>query len=92
MTIFENKCSILGQLWLDYRDKDDLKDFFDYNDIGLPLAYMIAENIVTTTEISSKYVNETWDIFLGALEIEEDIGWSSLDDIFAFIAMRKPEE
>ncbi|MEY3378240.1 MAG: hypothetical protein RLZZ328_1400 [Bacteroidota bacterium] len=91
MTTFENKCRIMGQLWLDYRDKEDLSDFFEYNDIGLPLSYMLSEKIVDQNELSSKYVEETWNIFLGALEISEDLGWSSLDDIFAYAAMRKED-
>lgn len=36
-TSFEGRCSILGDLWLDYKENKELKDFIQYNDLGLPL-------------------------------------------------------
>ncbi len=38
-TTFENKCAILADLWLNYKDNEELEDFVEYNDLGLPLAY-----------------------------------------------------
>lgn len=80
MTTFENKCGILGKLWLDYRQEEEFQDFIEYNDLGLPLAYMLSEEIVKATKIAETYVAETWDLFLGSLDIA-DTGFQSLDEI-----------
>jgi hypothetical protein len=34
---FDNKISILAELWMNYRDDEELQDFIEYNDLGLPL-------------------------------------------------------
>ena len=38
MTDFSNKVDILGAFYLTYRDNNELKDFIEFNDLGLPLA------------------------------------------------------
>lgn len=80
-TTFENKLNILSQLWLDYRDDEEFADFIEYNDIGLPLSYIIAEGIANKTERSVQYINETFDLLLASLEIEDE-GFESLNDLF----------
>lgn len=71
MTTFENKCIILGDLWINYREDEEFQDFIEYNDIGLPLAYFIDNKLVKPTELATKYIDETFDILLAALEIED---------------------
>jgi hypothetical protein len=82
-TPFKTRCAILGTLWLEYSTDEDLEDFVSYNDLGLPIAFAIAEDIVETNPVAEGYINETWNLLLAALEIE-DIGFSKLDDLFAF--------
>ncbi len=83
-TDFTTRCSILANLWMDYRDEPDFKDFIEYNDLGLPLAYAIYEGIVEKTELSSNFVNEAFDILLGALGTE-DKGFDTLDDLLEML-------
>lgn len=80
-TPIEVRCDILSELWIDYRDQEDFDDFIDYNDLGLPLAFALAEGIVKPTDKSTMIVNETFDLFLATLSIEEDAGYDSLDDL-----------
>jgi len=79
-TSFTSKTEILGDLWLNYRDDEEFKDFIEYNDIGLPLAYMLANRIVEPSTMAEKFVNETFDLFLTGMEIE-DTGFETLDDL-----------
>lgn len=79
-TPFEARCSILSELWIEYRDQEDFKDFIDYNDLGLPLAFLLDEGIVKNTNKSMLMVNETFDLFLATLG-QEDQGFDSLDDL-----------
>lgn len=82
-TTFEDKASILADLWLNYRRDADFADFIEYNDIGLPLAYAINESIVESTEIAARFVEETFFLLLEGLDIEEDTGFETLDDMLA---------
>lgn len=79
-TSFEAKCSILADIWLNHRTDDDFEAFCEYNDIGLPLAYMLDNDIVVTTETATKFVEETFGLLLEGLEIS-DTGFESLEDI-----------
>jgi hypothetical protein len=82
MTEFTNKTKILADLWINYRDEEDFVDFCDYNDLGLPLAYLTDNGLATSTDLGNKYIEETFDLLLTALEIKEDTGFESLDDLF----------
>jgi hypothetical protein len=80
MTTFENKCLILADLWLNYRNDEQFEDFIEYNDMGLPIAYAIAEGIVKSTEVAEGFINETFDLLLGGLSIEDN-DWDNLEDM-----------
>ena len=79
-TTFENKCLILADLWLNYRDDEQFDDFIQYNDMGLPLAYALSEGIVKGTELSNKFIDETFDLVLIGLGVD-DIGFEDLEDL-----------
>jgi hypothetical protein len=85
LTSFEAMSSILGELWMDYKSDKYFKDFIEYNDIGLPIAFLVDNELVEPTQLAKQYVYETWNIFLAALEITEDLGWESLEEIFNFV-------
>lgn len=80
-TAFSDRCNILGELWMSYKDDPIFHDFIDYNDIGLPLAFCVSQEIIPTNDTVINYINETWDLFIEGLEIQ-DIGYSNLDEVF----------
>lgn len=79
-TPFENKCVILADLWINYRDDEDFEDFVKYNDLGLPLAYALANGIIEKSEMAEKFIGETFSLLLDGLEIEDE-GFELLDDV-----------
>jgi hypothetical protein len=81
-TSYTDKCSILAELWLNYRADEEFQDFIEYNDLGLPLAYAIANDIVKSTEMAQRFVEESYDIFLASMNIE-DTGFDSLDELLS---------
>jgi hypothetical protein len=81
-TNYTDKCSILAELWLNYRSDEQFQDFIEYNDLGLPLAYAIDNNIVKSSEMAQKFVEETFDLFMASLEVE-DTGFENLDELLA---------
>lgn len=80
-TDFSNVVNILGQLYINYKGQEDFEDFIDYNDIGLPLAYLASEGLCEINDDGQRYITETWNLFLAALEIE-DTGFKLLEDLF----------
>lgn len=84
-TTFDNKIAILADLWMIYRDEPEWKDFIDFHDLGLPLAFMLDNNLIYRNTISNQpaeeLINETFALLLKGLDIPEDTGFDSLDDI-----------
>jgi hypothetical protein len=69
---FADKTGILGQLWIDFRDDDNFTAFMEYNDIGVPMAYYVAEGLVTgLTPLGEQYVEESIDMMFKLLDITE---------------------
>ncbi len=80
-TTFENKCAIIGELWLGYRADPEFEDFISYNDLGLPLGFLVSEKLVKPNQLAKDMVSETFNLLLAALD-REDEGFESLDDVF----------
>jgi hypothetical protein len=81
VTDFTNKIKILGAFYSNYRDDDDeLEEFFEFNDIGAPLAYLSSEGLCEVSDDGKKYIAETWDILLTFLGIE-DVGFNTLEEL-----------
>ena len=82
-TPFDKRCDILADLWMNLRNDDNFKDFIEYNDLGLPLAYSIASGIIgKDNESANNYINEAWGMLLQGFETE-DTGFETLDEILS---------
>lgn len=93
-TTIDNKCNILAELWMDYRDDVNFDDFINYADLGLPLAYAISNEIVKLTPQAEKFITEAFDLLVASMGLE-DTGFETLDDIFMegdLEAFEDPEE
>jgi hypothetical protein len=80
-TTFDNKCFILSEVWMDYRDSEEMVDFFEYFDLAFPLAFAETEGIAKSSETGQAMINECWISFLASLGVTEDIGFETLSDI-----------
>jgi hypothetical protein len=80
-TTFASICDILAEMWLVDRDNEQLQDFIEYNDLGLPLSYGIAEGIVSSTPLAEQYITETFNLLLSALNVE-DADYTSLRELY----------
>jgi hypothetical protein len=81
-TPLSNRTDILADLWIRHKDDPEFIDFVSYNDLGLPLAYALSHGIVNMTEQVEMFINETWDLLIGALNIE-DTGFETLDEVLS---------
>lgn len=79
-TKFKAKCDILADFWVAYKGDEDFENFISYNDLGLPLAYSISTGIVEKTDKAKNFVNETFDVLLESLGLDDE-GYISLDEL-----------
>jgi hypothetical protein len=75
------QAEILAELWMDYRDDEGFTDFIEYNDLGLPLAYAVANGIVEMNQLVERYIEETFTVLLSVLNVK-DTGFESLNNLF----------
>lgn len=80
-TTFDNKVKILAEIWLYHRDNEELSDFIEYNDLGLPLAYALQEEIVIANDKTRGFIVETFGLLLDGHE-QEDTGFTSTEELF----------
>lgn len=80
-TSFSNKCDILADLWINFREDEEFVEFIEYNDLGMPLAYAMSTKIVEPTEEAKAFIDEAWELLLAGLNIEEDNGFDNLDQV-----------
>ena len=80
-TTFENKCAILADLWLNYKSNEELEDFIEYNDLGLPLAYVVHTGLANVTDEGIVYVDETFDLLVSSLGLDLDGEYESLNEL-----------
>ena len=80
-TSLENKAEILADFWNTYKYDAQFTDFFQYNDLGLPLAYAISVGMVASTPHAEMFIEETFDLLLEAFGIEKDTGFDTIEDL-----------
>jgi hypothetical protein len=93
-----DKAGIVGQLWIEFRNDEDFEQFMEYNDIGCPMGYMLAEGLVKElSPVGEEMLEETFKMFLSLIEISEEevdgLGDPNLLDVleYAYNKKNKPE-
>ncbi len=88
MTDIDQQCNILSSFYLNYRDDKALYEFMEFNDIGLPLAFLASEGLCDLNDSSNIYIQETFDMLLITLGLE-DIGYDSLEHLLSTAEEKK---
>lgn len=83
---FANQVSILSALWINYKEDKSFRDFVEYNDLGLPLAYFIDAGLVVPSDQAKRYVEETYDLLLASLQAE-DKEYTSLEEMLGSVPL-----
>ena len=81
-TNFDTKAAVLADLWINFRQEEQFKDFIEYNDIGLPLAYFTNTDLVKPQDQAKIYIEETFNLLCAALEINVDGEYENLNQMF----------
>jgi hypothetical protein len=84
VTDFVTQCVILGELYENYKEEKDFKAFIEYNDLGLPLAYLTAQGLVVeVSDDGRRYIADTFEMFIKSINLTEDdiIDGMTLDEV-----------
>ena len=54
------KAEIIFEFINEYRGDEAFEDFFSYNDLGVPMAVMIVNDLVILNESGVQVLDETW--------------------------------
>ena len=91
MTDFSDMCDILGELYSNYKEDKNFKDFIEFNDLGLPLAYLTSENLCEPSDDGVRYITETLELFLAGLKMPDN-GFETLEQLLEIAEARSREE
>ena len=70
---FSDKTGVIGQLWIEFRNDEDFDAFMDYNDLGCPMAYMVAEGLIKDlTPVGEEMIEETFKMLLELINVTEE--------------------
>lgn len=75
------KAEILVQFTQDEFNSGDYEEFFDYNDLGIPLAIAINNDLVILTDAGEELLEETWKDLCLLFDASPDADYESIDDL-----------
>lgn len=82
MTSIDNQIEILASFYLNYKNDSSVSDFIEFNDLGLPLAFLTVEGLCQPTDVALAYIQETFIMLLAVLGVE-DRDYDSLESLLA---------
>jgi len=80
-TSFLTKCKILSELSVESSWNTDLNDFAKYHDVGLPMAFMIDQDLIELKDGAESYIEETWVDLCKVLQVDPEAEYESADDM-----------
>ena len=76
------KAEIIFEFINDYREDEAFQDFFSYNDLGVPMAVMLVNQLVDLNEGGIKVLDETWESLCENLnDADPDYDYESLNEL-----------
>ena len=89
MNEMDRKVGVLADLYLNYRDENQFKEFADYNDIGLPIAHLVHTGLCNMNKEAEVYVEETYDLLVSAMGVEPDLDYHTIEDMLESMDTRE---
>lgn len=82
----ETKCNIIEEFMrkhvlYEFFEEEDVKDFIEYNNLGIPLAQGVSYNLSNLTTEGQSLVDETWDSLCFILGVRSENDYEDLEDL-----------
>ena len=75
------KAEILVQFTQDHFNSGEYDDFFDYNDLGIPMSIAITQDMVILTDAGEQLLEETWIELCNLFGADSNLEYESIDDL-----------
>lgn len=76
-----NKAQIIIEFTEQEFYNPEFDEFFDYNDLGVPVSVALVNGMVTLTGEGEKLLNETWTELCKLFEANPDEDYEDLNDL-----------
>jgi hypothetical protein len=80
-TSFLDKCKILAEVYTESSWNEELTEFRYTNDIGLPLAYLVNQDLTTANDKGEMFIESTWEDLCLYLRVDHKKKYSSSDEM-----------
>jgi hypothetical protein len=75
------KAEILVQFTQDSFNDETYSEFFDYNDLGIPMSIAVVQDMVILTDEGEQLLDETWKDLCLLFDANPDSEYESIDDL-----------
>ena len=75
------KAEIIVQFTQDQFNSGDYDEFFDYNDLGVPMSIAITQDMVILTDAGEQLLEETWIELCLLFNADPNGEYESIDDL-----------
>jgi hypothetical protein len=75
------KAEILVQFTQDHFNSEEYDDFFDYNDLGIPLSIAVMQEMVILTDSGEQLLDETWIELCNLFGADSNSDYETIDDL-----------
>lgn len=76
-----SKADIIVQFTQDQFVNEEYDEFFNYNDLGVPIAIALSNGLVNLTEEGEALINETWKDLCELFDADPEEEYESIDDL-----------
>jgi hypothetical protein len=82
----ETKCNIIEEFMREHIlhdtfDEEEVKNFIEYNNLGIPLAQGVSYKLANLTSEGENLLKETWDSLCFVLEVDSEGDYEDLQDL-----------
>ncbi len=75
------KAEILVQFTQDYFNSGEYDEFFDYNDLGIPMSIALDQEMIILTDKGEELLQETWKELCLLFNANPDDEYETIDDL-----------
>ncbi len=75
------KAEIIVQFTQDQFNSGDYDEFFDYNDLGVPMSIAIDQDMVILTDKGEQLLEETWTELCLLFKADANLEYETIDDL-----------
>ena len=75
------KAEILVQFTQDSFNDENYDEFFDYNDLGIPMAIAVIQDMVILTDAGEALLEETWIELCNLFNADVNAEYETIDDL-----------